>query len=117
MHITHIVGRLGADPEEISPTNPIGVRFNVATERYNGSTKQRETTWSKIKVFGKDAEFCRQYLKKGRLVEILAHYEVSEYQGKTGPMKDHSFVADRIEALPDGSKPQQQQQDAAPTGW
>ena len=109
MHSSTIVGRMGSDPKPLGQT---GCYFSVATEAYNPASKQRETTWSRIKAFGKNAEFVNQYLGKGRLVAIVAHYEVSEYDDKqTGQKRqDHSFIVDRIEPLPDGSGQQRQQE-------
>ena len=108
MHSTTIVGRMGSDPKPLGQT---GCYFSVATESYNPGPKSRETTWSRIKAFGKSAEFAINYLSSGRLVAIVAHYEVSEYTDKDGNQRqDHSFIVDRIEPLPDGSKRQEQGQ-------
>lgn len=105
MHTTAIVGRMGSDPK---PLGQNGCYFSVATEAYNPGTKQRETTWSRIKAFGKSAEFATQYLTKGRLVSIICHYEVYEYEKEGEKRTDHSFIVDRIEPLPDGSGNRQQ---------
>ena len=103
MHTTTIVGRVGSDPK---PLGQVGCYFSVATERYNGGTKQRETTWSRVKAFGKTAETCQKYVTSGRLVGITCHYEVSKYTDRTTQMEreDHSFVIDNLELLPDGKQ-------------
>ncbi len=64
-----IVGNLGRDPEmRYTPSGTPVTSFNIATNRkYTGSDGQpvKETTWFRISVFGKQAEACAQYLKKG----------------------------------------------------
>jgi len=47
--------------------------MNIATSRkYTGSDGQfvEETVWFRVSVFGKQAESCNQYLKKGRSVLV-----------------------------------------------
>jgi single-strand DNA-binding protein len=64
-----IVGNLGRDPEmRYTPSGTPVTNLNVATSRkYTGSDGQqvKETTWFRVSVFGKQAETCAQYLKKG----------------------------------------------------
>ncbi len=69
-----IVGNLGKDPEmRYLPNGTAVTSFNIATShKYTGSDGQlvEETTWFRISVFGKQAESCNQYLKKGRPVLV-----------------------------------------------
>lgn len=64
-----IVGNLGRDPEmRYTPSGTPVTSFSVATSRkYTGSDGQqvKETAWFRVTVFGKQAETCAQYLKKG----------------------------------------------------
>ena len=64
-----IVGNLGKDPEmRYTPSGTPVTSLSVATNRkYTGSDGQvvKETTWFRVSVFGKMAETCAQYLKKG----------------------------------------------------
>ena len=63
-----LIGRLGKDPEERSTTNGTRVsQFNLATDEYHGDG-EKNTEWHRVVVYGKTAEFCNQYLRKGRLV-------------------------------------------------
>ncbi len=68
-HQIVIVGNLGRDPEmRYTPSGTPVTSFNIATNRkYTGSDGQqvKETTWFRVSVFGKQAEACAQYLKKG----------------------------------------------------
>jgi len=69
-----IVGYLGRDPEmRYLPNGQATTSMNVAsTNKYTASDGQLvdETTWFRISVFGKQAESCNQYLKKGRAVLV-----------------------------------------------
>jgi single-strand DNA-binding protein len=71
---TTIVGNLGKDPEmRYTPSGTPVTSMSVATNRkYTGSDGQvvKETTWFRVSVFGKQAEACAQYLKKGSTVLV-----------------------------------------------
>jgi single-strand DNA-binding protein len=100
MHVTHIIGRVGSDPKPIGQS---GCAFSIATEEYNGSTKQRETTWSRCVAFGKTAEVATKYVTKGRMIAVTATYQVREYTSAAGDKReDHSFRIRELELLPDG---------------
>jgi len=69
-----IIGRLGRDPEmRYLPSGEPVTTFSVAADRAwndkNGQ-RQKETTWFRITVFGKQAEIVNQYLSKGRMVLV-----------------------------------------------
>jgi single-strand DNA-binding protein len=69
-----IVGNLGRDPEmRYTPSGQAVTSFPVATNRtYTGSDGNRvkETTWFRVSAWGKQAENCNNYLKKGSKVLI-----------------------------------------------
>jgi len=73
-HTIIIVGNLGRDPEMRYTSGGQAVtNFNVATNRqYTSSdgTSVKETIWFRISVWGKQAESCNTYLKKGSKVLI-----------------------------------------------
>jgi single-strand DNA-binding protein len=73
-HTIIIVGNLGRDPEmRYTPSGQAVTSFNVATNRqYTGSDGNmvKETIWFRISVWGKQAESCSQYLRKGSKVLI-----------------------------------------------
>ena len=73
-HTIVIVGHLGRDPEmRYLPSGQAVTNFNVATSRqYTGSDGNlvKETIWFRVAVWGKQAEACNQYLKKGRAVLV-----------------------------------------------
>ena len=69
-----IVGNLGKDPEmRYTPSGTPVTSMNVATNRkYTGADGAlvKETTWFRVSVFGKQAEACAEYLKKGSTVLV-----------------------------------------------
>jgi single-strand DNA-binding protein len=73
-HTIIIVGNLGRDPEmRYTPSGQAVTNFSVATSRqYTGSdgNQVKETIWFRISAWGKQAETCNQYLKKGSKVLV-----------------------------------------------
>ncbi len=73
-HTIIIVGNLGRDPEmRYTPGGQAVTNFSVATNRqYTGSdgASVKETIWFRVSVWGKTAEVCNQYLKKGSKVLV-----------------------------------------------
>ncbi len=69
-----IIGRVGHDPEIHRTSNGDAVtNFSMATDRqYTDSRGQRvkETTWFRVSVWGKQAEACSTYLKKGEMALV-----------------------------------------------
>lgn len=69
-----IVGNVGRDPEmRYTPSGQAVTSFSVATNRQytnNNGESIKETTWFRISAWGKQAETCNQYLKKGSKVLV-----------------------------------------------
>lgn len=73
-HTVILVGNVGRDPEmRYTPTGQPVTSFSVATNRQyvnsNGETI-KETAWFRVSVWGKQAESCNQYLRKGAKVLV-----------------------------------------------
>ena len=73
-HTIIIVGNVGRDPEmRYTPSGQAVTSFSVATSRqYNNNAGQqvKETIWFRITTWGKTAEICSQYVKKGSKVLV-----------------------------------------------
>jgi len=69
-----IVGNLGNDPEmRYTPNGQAVTNLSIATNRQytaNSGEKIKETTWFRVSVWGKQAEACNTYLKKGSKVLV-----------------------------------------------
>jgi single-strand DNA-binding protein len=86
-HTIIIVGNLGRDPEmRYTPSGQAVTNFNVATNRqYTDSNGQqvKETIWFRVSTWGKQAETCNQYLKKGN--KVLVEGRLVPDQATGGP--------------------------------
>lgn len=73
-HKIFITGNLGRDPEmRFTPSGQAVTSFSVAVnETYtnNNGEKVKKTIWFRVTAWGKQAEICNQYLKKGSMVLI-----------------------------------------------
>src|SRR5690349_2903658 len=69
-----LVGNLGKDPEmRYTPSGQPVTSFSVATSRQytnNAGETIKETVWFRVTTWGKQAEVCNQYLKKGGKVLV-----------------------------------------------
>ena len=72
-HVIVLVGNLGKEPElRYTPSGQAVCSFSVAgTRQYtlNGE-RLKETIWFRVQTWGKTAEVCNQYLKKGSKVLV-----------------------------------------------
>lgn len=73
-HTIIIAGNVGKDPEmRYTPSGQPVTSFSVATSRqYTGNNGQtvKETIWFRVTTWGKQAEVCNQYVKKGSKVLV-----------------------------------------------
>ena len=73
-HTIIIVGNVGSDPEmRYTPAGQAVTSFSVASNRrYTASNGEQvnETIWFRVSAWGKQAEVCNQYLKKGSKVLV-----------------------------------------------
>jgi len=107
---TTVIGHLGQDPElRYLPTSgqPVA-NFSIATDdAYTDKQGQRQerVDWHNIVVYGKAAENCKEYLKKGREVYVEGRLRVREYEAKDngGKRQRVEIIAQRVQFL--GSKP------------
>jgi single-strand DNA-binding protein len=125
-----IVGNLGGDPEVRTTGNGTSIAtFTVATseswtDKQSGE-KQERTEWHRIKAFGRLAEICGEYLKKGRQVYIEGQIRTDKYTDKQGVEKySTDIIANEMQMLggnEGGSRPSQdrsaqRQESSAPAG-
>ena len=82
-----IVGNVGKDPEmRYTPTGQAVTSFSVATNRqYTGSNGEqvKETIWFRVSTWGKLAETCNQYVKKGS--KVLVEGRITADKNTGGP--------------------------------
>ena len=90
-----LVGRLTKDPElrYIPGSGTAVATFTLAVNRdFTKKDGTREADFIPIEVMGKAAEFCANYLTKGRLVACNGQIRVENYQTQTGEWKNFTKV-------------------------
>jgi single-strand DNA-binding protein len=83
-----LIGNIGRDIElRHAPSGLAVAKFSLATNEVrkdkNGQ-RQEQTEWHNIVAFGKLAEFCGQYLGKGRTVYVEGSIRTRTYDDEKG---------------------------------
>jgi len=82
-----LIGRLGRNPEQRATAGGTPVSsFSIATDRFrkqNGNL-EKITEWHRIVAYGKPAEQCNQYLRKGRLVCVEGSLQTRSWERPPG---------------------------------
>jgi single-strand DNA-binding protein len=100
-----LVGRLGKDPELRSiPSGTSVAKFSLATdERFTDKSgeKQERTEWHNVVAWGKLAEICGQYLRKGKLVYIEGSIRTDSWDDKETGVKKYrtEIIANTMQML------------------
>jgi len=96
-----LIGNLGKDPElRYTPGGQPVASFPLATtERWSDKNGQRQdrTEWHNIVVWGKQAEYISNTVKKGVKVSLTGRIDNRQYDAKDGTKKYISeIVADNV---------------------
>jgi single-strand DNA-binding protein len=82
-----IIGNLGRDPEiRYLPSGKPCANFSIAAGRkykVEGQIKE-ETEWFNVVAFGRLAEICGEYLKKGRPLFVEGRFRTRSWIDNTG---------------------------------
>ena len=83
-----LVGNLGADPEiRYLPSGEAVANLRLATTdtwKDKDGNKQEATEWHRVSFFGRQAEVCGQYLKKGSQIYVEGSIRTRKWQDKEG---------------------------------
>lgn len=83
-----LAGNLGNDPEiRAMPNGDPVATLSLATNEYwtnSNGEKVQHTEWHRIVFFGRHAEICRQYLRKGAQVYIEGRLRTRKWQDQYG---------------------------------
>ncbi len=95
-----LIGNLGADPELRYTSGGTAVtNFRVATNEQwtdkNGERQER-TEWHQIVVWGKQAENCGKYLRKGRSVYVEGRLQTRQWEDQSGNKRYTTEVVAQI---------------------
>lgn len=102
-----LIGNLGADPEvRFTASGSAVANFRIATtDVWNNKEGERQerTEWHRIVVWGKQAEHCGEYLKKGRPVHVEGRLQTREWDDRDSNKRyTTEIVADRVTFLGSG---------------
>jgi len=81
-----ICGRLGKDPE-MSFTKAGDPYTSIAVAVNNKKKGSEDTTWYRVTVWRKQAEFVVGFLSKGAVVLVDGSLRLSEFKGRDGETK------------------------------
>ncbi len=90
-----IVGRLTADPNVRQVGERNVAEFSVAVNRF----KKDEADFFTVKAWGKTADFCANYLSKGRMVSVDGRMESRKYEKDGRMVTVWDIVADNVNGL------------------
>ena len=94
-----LIGNVGADPELRYTAGGTAVtNFNIATnESWTDSSGERQerTEWHRIVVWGRLAESCNQYLRKGSKVFIEGRLQTRSWETQDGQKRYTTEVVAR----------------------
>lgn len=102
-----LIGRLTRDPEVryTSETQMAVARFSVAIDRPTRSGGEKQTDFPNVVVFGRQAENCERFLRKGRLVGVQGRIQTGKYTNKDGvTVYTTEVVANNVEFLDWGDR-------------
>lgn len=94
-----LIGNLTRDPEMRYTSSGIPVtRFTLAVNR-GFKTENQDVDFIKILTWRKLAEFCGEYLTKGKSVSVEGHLQINEFE-KDGTKRYFAEVnADRLQII------------------
>jgi single-strand DNA-binding protein len=100
-----IEGNLTRDPElSYTGKGTAVTRLGVANNRWFKQEEelQKETSFFDVTVWGRQAEVCEQYLKKGRGVRVVGRLRQDRWQDPEGnPHSKVEIVAEHVEFRPE----------------
>ncbi|MBR4986368.1 MAG: single-stranded DNA-binding protein [Proteobacteria bacterium] len=100
-----LIGRLGRDPEcKTAQSGKLVCNFTLATDTGFGQSKT--TDWHRIVCFDKQAEFCRNYLRKGSLIYVEGRISYRDYEKDGVKQKVTDIIASSIQSLQSRSESQ-----------
>jgi single-strand DNA-binding protein len=99
-----LIGNLGRDPEiRYLPSGDALANLRIATTeawKDKSGEKQEATEWHTVVFFGRQAEICGEYLKKGSSVYVEGSLRTRKWQDKDGQDRYSTEIrGDRMQML------------------
>ena len=101
MNYHAFIGRLVKDPEvrETQSGKKVAT-FTLAVDRPKRNGESTGADFPRIVVWGKQAENCERFLKKGSLVAVQARFQTGSYKNDKGDtVYTADFVANNVQFL------------------
>jgi single-strand DNA-binding protein len=99
-----VYGNLTRDPEvRALPSGGQVCSFGLATNRVfkkADGTKGEQAEFHNIVVFGRQAETCGQYLKKGSAAYVEGRLQTRSWEGEKGKQYRTEIIAERVQFGP-----------------
>ena len=104
MNINRVIltGNLTRDPDVRATPGGLSIcKFGIAvnTRRKNGDQWEEKPNFFRVTVFGRQADTCAQYLKKGRPVAIDGRLEWSTWETDGQKRESVDIIADSVQFL------------------
>lgn len=104
LNLVVLIGRVGRDVEVryTQAGDPVANLSVATSERWKdkGGEKHERTEWHRVEVFGKTAQFVKDYVSKGALVSIEGSIRTDEWKDKDGKARKTTKIkANRVELL------------------
>lgn len=85
MNKSQLIGRLTRDPELRYTNNQKAyATFNLAVNRKFAKKGEQQADFINIVAWGKTAEFCKKYFKKGQQIGLSGRIQTRNYENKDG---------------------------------
>ena len=115
----HLLGNLGKDPVAVATKSGATIcNFSVATKYAYKDAQgqaQEEVSWHTVTLFGKRAEACIKYLKKGSAVFVVGRMHYRKFKDKSGNERLLAeVVAEQIQFLSGTRTAEERQQHVQP---
>ena len=99
-----LIGNLGRDPEvRYLPNGDAVANLNLATtEKWKDKSgeAQEQTEWHRISFFGRQAEICGEYLRKGSSIYVEGRLQTRKWTDKEGVERYSTEIrGDRMQML------------------
>ena len=97
MNCVMLIGRLTKDPELRYTTSQTAVcSVTLAIDR---PTKEKQTDFPRVIVFGKQAESLEKYVRKGNQIAVVGSIQTGSYEKNGEKVFTTDVVANRVEFL------------------
>jgi single-strand DNA-binding protein len=102
LNSVNLVGRVGGDPDvKYFESGKVKAKLSLAVNR---QSKNKETDWFELEIWGKTAEVAANYVRKGSLIGISGSLKIDRWDDRTsGAQRSKPVIkVDKLDLL--GSK-------------